>query len=1025
MFCSLSDISQLSKNQTKTKPKKNAMKKLLLLLFYLSTILTASAQLNQPSQFNYICDDNNDGFATFYMQEISFEIIGNTQGVVVTHHLTQTDAENNVNALPVAFTNTTNPQLIFARVTNLTTNEYQIITYNLTVVSPPTASTQTLTACSNNFQCWDLTTVVPGISNGANTVVQFYQTQSEAMAMVNPIWNPNCYVSAVVPPTQPPVFYTVANPDFPSCFSVGVVELVLIDCTASGQPQSLTACAEGTDNVCYDLTQNDDDVIGTLNPANHTVTYHTNEADALAGTNPITANPYCIPQGYQMLYSRIQSNDGQFSEISSFALNGFNFEHNLTPLQTLTVCDDNLDQMVIFDLTTAQAQINTINILSYYATSTDAQAEQNPITNPSAYQLSAFQPMVSIFIRETIVGECDVIYSLPLQPISNCNLASTCSQANSLCNALGVPFANTVGYPSSGSTGCLGTTPNPTWFYLPVSSPGLISLQIVQSTSGGSGLDVDYIVYGPFTDPVTPCNNPTQLSSNIVSCSYSASFIENPLIQNAQVGQYYLLMVTNFSNDPGLITISELSNTQGTIACSGIKLNAFLDSNNNGTQEVGEQNFPLGQFQYEMNDNGTVHNITSPTGVYNIYDLVASNTYDVSFAVNSTYASMYNVNPSSYSNISVVIGAGMITYNFPVTVVQPYNDLVVTVVPLSAPRPGFVYTNRIVYSNLGNQNMATGTVTYTKDSNVTISSISQAGTTSTTDGFTYNFTNLNAFETRTIDVSMLVPPVPTVNAGDYLTSTASIEPLTDDVNPENNFNSNSQLVINAYDPNDKMEAHGDRIIHSSFTANDYLYYTIRFENTGNANAINVRVNDVLDAKLDEESLQMLSSSHSYILDRVDNNVTWKFDNIQLPVSVSNTNVGKGYIAFKIKPKAGYAVGDIIPNAASIYFDFNPPIITNTFTTEFYEPLGNPAFDATSFTVHPNPSSEIVFVSLNTSAEAISKVQIIDVLGKIVLSTSDVDSNQTSINVENVSSGIYFVEVTTENGLKAVKKLIVK
>lgn len=1009
----------------KIKQNNYAMKRKLLTVLFLFSVLIAAAQFNQPTQFNYACDDNGDGFASFYMQEISFEIIGNAQGVAVSHHLTQSDAADGVNALPFVFTNTTNPQLIFARIFNNSTSEVTIITYNLNVISPPVALTQTLTTCSNNFQCWDLTSVVPGISNGANTVVQFYQTQSDAMAMMNPIWNPNCYVTVVTTPTQPPIFYTVANPDFPACFSVGVVELVLVDCTASGQPQSLTACAEGTDNVCYDLTQNNDHVMGTLDPANHTVTYHTTEADALAGTNPVTANPYCIAQGFQMMYSRIQSNDGQFYEINSFALNGFNFEHNLTPLQTLTVCDDNLDQMVLFDLTTAQAQINTINQLAYYATSTDAQVEQNPITNPTAYQLSAFQPMVPIFIRENIDGACDIIYSLPLQPVSNCNLASICSQANSLCNALGVPFANTIGITGTGASGCLATTPNPTWFYLPVSTSGNINLQIAQTSAQGQGLDVDYIIYGPFSDPTTPCNNTGLLNTSIASCSYSAAFIENPIIQNAQSGQFYLLMVTNFSNQPGLITISELTNTQGTIACSGIRLNAFLDSNSNGTQEVGEQNFPLGQFQYEMNDNETVHNITSPTGIYNIYDLSSTNTYDVSFNVNPNYASMYSVNPSSYNNVSVVVGAGMVVYNFPVTVVQPYNDLAVTIVPLSAPRPGFVYTNRIIYSNLGNQTIASGTLSYTKDNNVSITSISQAGTTTTTDGFTYNFTNLNAFETRTLEVSMLVPPVPTVNAGDYLTSTASIEPLTGDVDPENNFSSNSQLVVNAYDPNDKMEAHGDRIIHSSFTSNDYLYYTIRFENTGTANAINVRVNDILDAKLDEESLQMLSSSHSYVLDRVDNNVTWKFDNIQLPVSVSNTNVGKGYIAFKIKPKAGYAIGDIISNTASIFFDFNPPIITNTFTTEFYEPLANQSFDVSSFTVHPNPSNEIVFVNLNTSSESISKVQLLDVLGKIVISTTGVNSNQTSLNIENVSSGIYFVEVTTENGSKAVKKLIVK
>ena len=76
------------------------------------------------------------------------------------------------------------------------------------------------------------------------------------------------------------------------------------------------------------------------------------------------------------------------------------------------------------------------------------------------------------------------------------------------------------------------------------------------------------------------------------------------------------------------------------------------------------------------------------------------------------------------------------------------------------------------------------------------------------------------------------------------------------------------MIINAYDPNDKTEAHGPEILHSSFTSNDYLYYTIRFENTGNASAINVRVNDVLNSMLDENTIRVESTSHPYILDRV-------------------------------------------------------------------------------------------------------------------------------------------------------------
>jgi len=432
----------------------------------------------------------------------------------------------------------------------------------------------------------------------------------------------------------------------------------------------------------------------------------------------------------------------------------------------------------------------------------------------------------------------------------------------------------------------------------------------------------------------------------------------------------------------------------------------------------------LGQFQYELNNNGTIHNIIAPTGMYNIYDLNPSNSYDVSFSLDPIYAAMYAVTTSSYSNISVVIGTGLITYNFPVTIVQAYNDLAITVVPLNAPRPGFTYTNKVIYTNLGNQNISNGSLTFTKDPEVTITSVSQSGTVTTPTGFTYNFTNLVPFETRIIDVLMQVPVIPVVNGGDFLTASATVVPVSGDINSENDSSSMTQLVINAYDPNDKMESRGPEILHATFTPADYLYYTIRFENTGNASAINVRVNDVLDEQLDESSLRMISASHPYVLDRVGDNLTWRFDNIQLPVSVANTLIGKGYITFKVKPNAGYAIGDSIQNTASIYFDFNPPIITNTFITEFTAPLSAIEFNANNFIVSPNPSNSVVFITIQNSAETISTIALVDVLGKVIASESAINSNQTTLNVESVSKGIYLMEITTETGLKATKKIIV-
>jgi uncharacterized repeat protein (TIGR01451 family) len=275
-------------------------------------------------------------------------------------------------------------------------------------------------------------------------------------------------------------------------------------------------------------------------------------------------------------------------------------------------------------------------------------------------------------------------------------------------------------------------------------------------------------------------------------------------------------------------------------------------------------------------------------------------------------------------------------------------------------------------------------------------------------------------------VTMQVPTIPTIALGNLLTNSVAITPLTGDVVPANNSASVTQIVIGSYDPNDKMESHGEQILFSSFSANDYLTYTIRFENTGTASAINVRVNDVLDSRLDENSIKMESTSHNYVMDRMDNNLTWKFDNIELPATAANAIASKGYIQFKIKPKPGFAVGDIIPNTASIYFDYNPAIITNTFHTEFAAQLAVDQFENGNFVFYPNPTSDFVTISLKNTENFISSIVVYDVVGKLILEIKPNTSIATeTVNLSSVNPGIYFIEVTTDANLKVVKKLIVK
>ncbi len=470
------------------------------------------------------------------------------------------------------------------------------------------------------------------------------------------------------------------------------------------------------------------------------------------------------------------------------------------------------------------------------------------------------------------------------------------------------------------------------------------------------------------------------------------------------------------------MTFCTTSCTNNAQCPDSLYLIAFFDLNNNGTKDLNENIFTQGNFVYNINS-GSPINANSNSGTFSIFDGNPTNTYNLSFAVNS-YLSTYYSSSSTYSNITIPAGSGITPFYFPVTLLQPYNDLKISLTPSGQPRPGFTYANIVSYKNNGTQNID-GIVTFVNNPLVTITAISQTGTTPTSNGFTYNFTNLLPNEERFIIVTLQVPTIPTVNLGDVITNSVTITPLTGDAFPDDNQMGLSQIVVGSYDPNDKTEAHGGKIDIDDFTSNDYLTYTIQFENTGTANAEFIRVEDFLDASLNPSSIEMLGSSHAYNMRRIGNQLIWNFYNINLPPTSINPTGSHGFIQFKIKPTAGFALGDIIPNKAFIYFDYNPPIITNEFQTEFVQSLKTTDFDSSNFVLYPNPTNSNINVSLLNSSEAINSVEIHDLLGKKIKEVLNYTSNDVNIDVSDLSKGVYLVQITTQSDLKITKKLIIQ
>jgi hypothetical protein len=76
----------------------------------------------------------------------------------------------------------------------------------------------------------------------------------------------------------------------------------------------------------------------------------------------------------------------------------------------------------------------------------------------------------------------------------------------------------------------------------------------------------------------------------------------------------------------------------------------------------------------------------------------------------------------------------------------------------------------------------------------------------------------------------------------------------------------------------------------------------------------------------------------------------------------------------------------------------------------------------NFTVSPNPAND--FVSINSSVNtSISNVEMFDLNGRLVKSVKVDNLSSTSVNINDLSTGVYMMKITSENGI--VSKKVIK
>ncbi|MFD0962988.1 choice-of-anchor L domain-containing protein, partial [Pseudofulvibacter geojedonensis] len=370
-----------------------------------------------------LCDVDNDNIETqFMLTDNDDDVLGGQDPALYTisYHASQDDANNNQNPLTSPHTNNGNPQQIFVRIHNNNNNNcYSTDSFNLILDTVPTA---TQPAQSEIYECdldgdgqlnFDLTQVQTEVLNGQNpnnVTVTYHTDEQEANNDTNPIPNPTNFTNTQTPQT---IWIRVDNNTNNSCYALTSITLNVAIVPVAQTPLAtdplLHACDEDNDVThVFDLTTIDATILGGLDPALYTLTYHPSQADADANTN-------ALPDNFQVnafttdVFVRLENN----ANTSCYTTTTFQlFIHSIyssaltTPEDlNLVACDDPTNNgLEIFDLQQHANNIlgGLVNLNPVPATLTFHLAEQDAIddVNPITGDLANYNsPTQSVWVR--------------------------------------------------------------------------------------------------------------------------------------------------------------------------------------------------------------------------------------------------------------------------------------------------------------------------------------------------------------------------------------------------------------------------------------------------------------------------------------------------------------------------------------------------------------------------------------------------------------------------------------------------
>lgn len=281
------------------------------------------------------------------------------------------------------------------------------------------------------------------------------------------------------------------------------------------------------------------------------------------------------------------------------------------------------------------------------------------LTTLSAQRLTNIPPPTYPTIQSTPALQAAKNAARPSTTVASSSTITTCQNLVPMCTAPNLFYTLTTSV-NSGSAqatnagnnyACLGTTPNPIWYYIQIDRPGSIALQL------SAQMDIDFALWGPFVN-VAAAQAACGSYGAPHDCSYSASNMETPDIANGQTGEIYVLLITNFSNILQPATLTQIGGN-GTMGCSqfsSMSGTVFNDINSNCIGEVTDTRIPNMFIQtswgYSSSDaNGEYHTYVD-SGSHTVQQIIpAYLSALINPICNTSYTQSFTYTPTSVTGL--------------------------------------------------------------------------------------------------------------------------------------------------------------------------------------------------------------------------------------------------------------------------------------------------------------------------------------------------------------------------------------